>query len=914
MRFSLLLCLFLFSADGSAQDELVEAGLSEVELERFREGVTALEDERFKDAQGRFWRVHLTNREHPQTLAGLGFAYRGEGEFAEAAKWFEQCAHLLDDCALAAAQLAILDGEFDQAIDRLSRLSGEQGELKNPLVHWALMEAYVGGGQFAEALTSALEFVQIDYGDEPWIWKEEQSTQLATLLTGLRMELSSDSPWVVDESGRWQDCLTLLAALNEMDLPADVKEEIGVEVLRIEVEEAARRRFGGIDVALSNAQAEEVKRIRNILEAGDWAGATLRIDALIAETPRSAEAWGLRGQVYQAHTDVNSWAEAEKSYRRARRLAPNISDWGVALVALLTEGYGGRRDEEAVPVLREMVGTGPSAAFQIQLGELLRKTGDHDGAIEVFEAYLLKWPNGVQARFAREAIQSLKRVIPTANALRVPVPIVEGSLRQGAQWQYHLSVVYQGRSLGEKAIAHASAAVELQPDWPLGLNHLAGLLSDVNPQAALDYVDQSLALSPRQDRIRLQRIDLLFRLGKLKKAEGALVELAGDAPEFYFQLAVLEQERGQLGAAQVQLEQYFERYSGEQFREEAALLRDALAPEKPSFLLPIVGGLVCSGGLGFVLFRRRRRRKGISMHVFLREEPRCFHDVARVLAGMRHEVLKHNTTLLPAVAEALERGDRGPALDASGILIGGQGADGVITLWERYIAELEAIGQSHGRRLSLRYTDPQIAPMCQAFRSLRQLAPQLHKAKPQTLVPQIRSISHALNTVGYAELGKLLHEVCVLEIDRAVLEAAWRRIAREPGLVGRGLEAPVLSLECEVQVRVFREDLVDILANLLRNACDAVLENCAEEERRVGIRIVEEMDFVTGLSWVAIRVLDSAPGPLTDAMLKDRQIGRGVGLAMDLAKRSQGSLKVEDEPGWAKAVVLRLAVAEEVDS
>jgi len=160
----------------------------------------------------------------------------------------------------------------------------------------------------------------------------------------------------------------------------------------------------------------------------------------------------------------------------------------------------------------------------------------------------------------------------------------------------------------------------------------------------------------------------------------------------------------------------------------------------------------------------------------------------------------------------------------------------------------------------------------------------------------------------------LLHEVCVLEIDRAVLEAAWRRIAREPGLVGRGLEAPVLSLECEVQVRVFREDLVDILANLLRNACDAVLENCAEEERRVGIRIVEEMDFVTGLSWVAIRVLDSAPGPLTDAMLKDRQIGRGVGLAMDLAKRSQGSLKVEDEPGWAKAVVLRLAVAEEVDS
>ena len=71
MRFSFFLSLFLFSANGLAQDELVEAGLSEVELERFREGVNALNEERFKDAQGRFWRVHLTNREHPQTLAGL---------------------------------------------------------------------------------------------------------------------------------------------------------------------------------------------------------------------------------------------------------------------------------------------------------------------------------------------------------------------------------------------------------------------------------------------------------------------------------------------------------------------------------------------------------------------------------------------------------------------------------------------------------------------------------------------------------------------------------------------------------------------------------------------------------------------------------------------------------------------------
>jgi phosphoglycerate-specific signal transduction histidine kinase len=70
------------------------------------------------------------------------------------------------------------------------------------------------------------------------------------------------------------------------------------------------------------------------------------------------------------------------------------------------------------------------------------------------------------------------------------------------------------------------------------------------------------------------------------------------------------------------------------------------------------------------------------------------------------------------------------------------------------------------------------------------------------------------------------------------------------------------------------------------------------------------MDPVTGLSWVAIRVLDNATRPFTNDMLTSRQIGRGIGLAMDLAKRSSGSLSVEAEEDWSKAVVLRLAVAE----
>ena len=181
------------------------------------------------------------------------------------------------------------------------------------------------------------------------------------------------------------------------------------------------------------------------------------------------------------------------------------------------------------------------------------------------------------------------------------------------------------------------------------------------------------------------------------------------------------------------------------------------------------------------------------------------------------------------------------------------------------------------------------------------------------MVEKIREISRAVNDVGYRELGKLLHEVCVLEVDRGLLEEVWRRVAREPGIVGLGVSAPVLEASAGMNVRVFREDFSDILANLLRNACEAALSDRPSAEVRIGIRVVEEMDPVTGLSWVAIRVLDNALSELSNDMIHSRRIGRGIGLALDLAKRSQGSLVVEPEAGWSKAVVLRLSMAEEAE-
>ena len=47
-------------------------------------------------------------------------------------------------------------------------------------------------------------------------------------------------------------------------------------------------------------------------------------------------------------------------------------------------------------------------------------------------------------------------------------------------------------------------------------------------------------------------------------------------------------------------------------------------------------------------------------------------------------------------------------------------------------------------------------------------------------------------------------------------------------------------------------------------------------------------------------------GKISTAMIRGRYIERGLGLAVDLTSRAGGSIHVEDEPGWSKAVVVRL--------
>jgi len=79
--------------------------------------------------------------------------------------------------------------------------------------------------------------------------------------------------------------------------------------------------------------------------------------------------------------------------------------------------------------------------------------------------------------------------------------------------------------------------------------------------------------------------------------------------------------------------------------------------------------------------------------------------------------------------------------------------------------------------------------------------------------------------------------------------------------------------------------------------------------RRVSVTLAEEADPITGLEEVVLSFYDNAPGVLTTEMIRSRNIGRGLGLALDLVTRHDGSLRVRPVAD-GKHVEVRLPRAE----
>jgi signal transduction histidine kinase len=297
----------------------------------------------------------------------------------------------------------------------------------------------------------------------------------------------------------------------------------------------------------------------------------------------------------------------------------------------------------------------------------------------------------------------------------------------------------------------------------------------------------------------------------------------------------------------------------------------------------------------------------VGIEELLGRAPRAYRDVARIGSAIRHEVLKHSTTVLPSVADALDELDVEPARWAAERLYGARGA---VARFAAYVEELQFLGRTHGVRLNLRHRDPVFGPLIAAMDRLSQLEADMRRGSGPKLSASLRSISQALNGSGYRGLGHLLRRVCVLELDEAVLRMAWDDVCKELGEPARGLALDVEIPQEPVLLRVFRDDLDDILVNLLRNAAEATLQAGSAD---IGVAVELTADPVAFLESAEIAVCDSSPRKLSTAMIRGRYIGRGLGLAVDLVSRCAGSVSVRPRAGWSKAVVVSLPTVEELD-
>lgn len=369
--------------------------------------------------------------------------------------------------------------------------------------------------------------------------------------------------------------------------------------------------------------------------------------------------------------------------------------------------------------------------------------------------------------------------------------------------------------------------------------------------------------------------------------------------------------RDDLRRAEAHLNHYLD--SGdERFRADAENLVSRIGGRVRSqrnALLALLAALVL-----LVLAVLLRARGGVGLDALIRRHPETGPEVQRILAAIRHEILKHNTMLLAGLVEAIEldRDASEKAMHLSESLFGPGGRGGVQERLMEYVRELEALGRARRLRVNLRRRDPAVGALLKGFDALHAARPLLERET--TLEPGERSrllallgrASRLLGVEGYEALRGLLDRLRTLSVDAATLRGIVDRVCREPAFSRLSVAPPDLAVETKLPVGILvpRAVFEDALGNLVRNAFAAAAGHDMTP-LRVGLRISTKTDPVIGVERVSFHVRDQSPAQLTTEMIQSRHRSGGLGIASETAARYEGTIEViPDEAPWTKAVVM----------
>lgn len=335
--------------------------------------------------------------------------------------------------------------------------------------------------------------------------------------------------------------------------------------------------------------------------------------------------------------------------------------------------------------------------------------------------------------------------------------------------------------------------------------------------------------------------------------------------------------------------------------------------------LAVAYGLALCLLLGALFLWWRRRFGGSNLTDLVRLHPAAGPAVQRVLAAIRHEVLKHNTMVLSGLVQTLEAGDdaSSQAQHLRETLFGRSRRDAVLGHLLNYCEQLEQIGRTHSVRLNLRHRDTAMKAILEGFALLEKATSRLERVgfmrptERKRLAKTLKEAAQRLNVDGYEAVRTLLDRLRLLQVDGPLLEGIYLRICKEPKLAGLRLESPLLDIGTaeKVTVLVPLNAFEDVLGNLVRNALTSTCE-AGLESRQIGLGIGLEIDPITGLESALFAVRDRSPRPLSTEMIRGRYIEGGLGLSSDLVARYEGSIDVEPGPEpWVKSVVVRFPLA-----
>lgn len=149
---------------------------------------------------------------------------------------------------------------------------------------------------------------------------------------------------------------------------------------------------GSSEGPVATSTSDDVTRGTAAIKAGDWTTARAAFEAAIKKNPKQADAHYYLGLVMDKTGDK---AAAEKSYKTAIDLQPDLQEAAENLTAIYVEG---QKYDEAIGIAKKALArNAKNAEMQLNLAVALSGKGDVDGATKAFDDAVKLAPN--DARF-----------------------------------------------------------------------------------------------------------------------------------------------------------------------------------------------------------------------------------------------------------------------------------------------------------------------------------------------------------------------------------------------------------------------------------------------------------------------------------------------------------------------------------